>query len=78
MNPGLNSVSPAPTLNRFFSGSMRATDERMLRSMQTLDVQLETQAKAREQERKAFQQDVFLRSRELEELLARRQNSQNA
>lgn len=78
MNLGLNSVSPAPTLNRFFSGSMRASDERMLRSMQSLDIQLSTQEKAREQERKAFQQDVFLRSRELEELLARRQSLQSA
>ncbi len=47
--------------------------DRIYRSVDSLDNQLKTQQKAREQERKTFQQDVFLRSRELESQLARRQ-----
>jgi hypothetical protein len=47
--------------------------DRIYRSVDSLDNQLKSQQKAREQERKAFQQDVFLRSRELESQLARRQ-----
>jgi hypothetical protein len=51
----------------FFSGT------RGLGTVVALDEQLTTQKKAREKERSAFQQDAFVRSRELEAILARRQ-----
>lgn len=47
-------------------------NEQILRSMLTLDSQLKTQKKAREEERQIFQQDTFLRSRALEDHLAAR------
>ena len=46
---------------------------RVLDTVVALDEQLTTQKKAREAESKAFRQDVFVRSRDLERLLAQRQ-----
>ena len=46
---------------------------RVLDAVVALDEQLTTQKKVREAERAAFRKDVFVRSRELESLLARRQ-----
>lgn len=51
----------------YFSGN------RVLGAVIALDEQLTHQKKAREQERSAFREDVFVRSRELDALLARRQ-----
>lgn len=54
--------TPAQTLGSRVLGALLAFDE-----------QMKGQQKARDDERKTYQQDVFLRSRELEARLARRE-----
>ncbi|GEM_PF-2841031 len=69
-NSALNPLIP---FNRISPDTaVRSVDDRILRAVQNLDAQLSTQQKAREQERKTYQQDVFTRSRELDALLASR------
>ena len=59
-------------LNRIPAGTP-SMGSRVLGAILALDDLLSTQQKVRDHERKTYQQDVFLRSRELEAQLARRQ-----
>ncbi|MNK43287.1 hypothetical protein D3C87_619870 [compost metagenome] len=59
-------------LNRIPAGTP-SMGSRVLGAILALDDQLKTQQKVRDAERKTYQQDVFVRSRELEAQLARRQ-----
>ena len=60
-------------LNRIPAGTpVQPLGSRALGALLALDDQLRTQQKVRDTERKTYQQDVFVRSRELEATLARR------
>lgn len=52
--------------------TFRAWEGQMLDTVLALDTQLTNSRNAREQERQAFNMDVFIRSRELDEKLARK------
>jgi hypothetical protein len=75
MNPTTNSaaIPPKTVTTILFSPAALAASDRMLRSAQALDDQLSNQRKAREAERQVFQQDTFIRSRELEALRTQQQ-----
>lgn len=61
-------------LNRIPAGPpAQGLGSRVLGALLAFDEQMKGQQKARDEERKTYQQDVFLRSREFEARLARRE-----